>query len=144
MSLDIYIMSRVKHNEWQKKRENSLAEAGELKGLIPLIEEYYSNREPDEKEELYWANITHNLGTMADAAGIYKHLWRPEELGIKKAGELVAPLTEGLAKLKADPAYYKTFNPKNGWGNYDGFVDWVEKYLTACTENPDGTIEVSR
>src|ERR1044072_7170767 len=109
MSLDVYIMSRVKHNEWQKKRENSLAEAGEMKGLIPLIEEYYGNREPDEKEELYWANITHNLGMMADAAGIYKQLWRPEELGIKKAGELIAPLTEGIAKPKADPAHSQKF-----------------------------------
>src|SRR6266496_3980933 len=46
--------------------------------------------------ELYWRNITHNLNTMADAAGIYKHLWRPEELGITKAGELIAPLAAGL------------------------------------------------
>jgi len=34
---------------------------------------------------VYDANITHNLGAMAEAAGIYKHLWRPEEIGITKA-----------------------------------------------------------
>ncbi len=28
-------------------------------------------------EELYDSNITHNLCAMAEAAGIYKHLWRP-------------------------------------------------------------------
>jgi hypothetical protein len=39
--------------------------------------------------EVYSDNITHNLGEMADAAGIYKALWRPEEIGITKAAELV-------------------------------------------------------
>ena len=29
-------------------------------------------------DELYSANITHNLTGMADAAGIYMHLWRPQ------------------------------------------------------------------
>lgn len=145
MSLDVYIIAnRSEHAEWQTKRERSLAEAGEMKGLIPLIEQYYADREPDKTEELYWANITHNLNKMADEAGIYQHLWRPEELGIKKAGELITPLSEGLTRLKADPEHYKTFNASNGWGKYDGFVDWVERYLQACKENPEGTISVSR
>lgn len=30
-------------------------------------------------------NITHNLGRMAKEAGIYQHLWRPEEIGVTKA-----------------------------------------------------------
>ena len=38
-----------------------------------------------EPEGAYSANITHNLGKMAEEAGIYKHLWRPEEIGITKA-----------------------------------------------------------
>jgi hypothetical protein len=37
---------------------------------------------------VYDANITHNLGAMAKAAGIYMHLWRPDEIGIKTASEL--------------------------------------------------------
>ena len=54
MSLDVYIIAnRPEHAEWQTKRENSLAEAGEMKGLIPLIEQYYADREPDKTEELY-------------------------------------------------------------------------------------------
>lgn len=31
--------------------------------------------------EVFSANITHNLGEMADKAGIYKACWRPEEIG---------------------------------------------------------------
>lgn len=53
----------------------------------------------DNGNEVYDANITHNLNTMAEEAGIYKHLWRPEELGITKAKDLIEPLAEGLAKM---------------------------------------------
>jgi hypothetical protein len=35
--------------------------------------------------EVFDYNITHNLGEMAKAAGIYMELWRPEEIGIIKA-----------------------------------------------------------
>ena len=44
-----------------------------------------------ETEELYSANATHNLVPMAEEAGIYKQLWKPEEIGISKAGQLIKP-----------------------------------------------------
>jgi hypothetical protein len=94
--------------------------------------------------EVYWANITHNLGKMAKAAGIYQHLWRPEEIGITKASELIEPLTKGLVKLKANPEKYEAYNSPNGWGMYEHFVPFVEKYLTGCLENPDAFIKISR
>ncbi len=50
---------------------------------------------------VYESNITHNLTEMADAVGIYKYLWRPEELGITKAKDLIKPLADGLVVLKA-------------------------------------------
>jgi hypothetical protein len=89
-------------------------------------------------------NITHNLVGMAKEAGIYMHLWRPAELGITKGGELIGPLTDGLAQLKADPDHFKTFNPSNGWGDYGGLVRFVEAYLAACVENSDSIIEANR
>ena len=82
--------------------------------------------------------------SMASECGIYKHLWRPEELGIKKAIQLIEPLTVGLRSLKADPDKYKKFNAPNGWGKYEHFVEFVEEYLNACVENPDADISVSR
>ena len=94
--------------------------------------------------EVYWANITHNLGTMAGEAGIYKHLWRPEEIGITKAHQLIVPLTEGLARLRADSAKYRAFNPPNGWGSYEGLVEFVEAYLNACGREPDADVRVCR
>ena len=94
--------------------------------------------------EVYWRNITHNLNKMAMEAGIYQHLWRPEEIGITKAKSLIEPLTEGLAKLEADPDHYKKFNAPNGWGTYDNFVDFVRDYLEACRANPDADVHACR
>ena len=94
--------------------------------------------------EVYEANVTHNLGAMADAAGIYKHLWRPEEIGITKAAQLIEPLKEGLAKMKADPDVFRKLEPENKWGTYDRFVPWIERYLAACEANPDADVHVSR
>ena len=94
--------------------------------------------------EVYWANITHNLGRMAGEAGIYQALWRPEEIGLTTAAQLIEPLAAGLALLKADPARFEAHNSPNGWGLYKNFVPFVERYLEACRENPDATIRVSR
>ena len=94
--------------------------------------------------EVFSANITHNLNKMADAAGIYKHLWRPEEIGITKAGQLIEPLRRGLADLKARPEHYERFNPGNGWGSYAALVKFVEEYVAACEQHPDADVEVWR
>jgi hypothetical protein len=94
--------------------------------------------------EVYWANITHNLGRMAKAAGIYQHLWRPDELGISEAGDLVKPLRKGLEKMKKNPARFKKYDAENKWGTYEQFVPWVEKYLAACEQFPKAQVRVSR
>ncbi len=96
------------------------------------------------KATLFSRNITHNLNRMADAAGIYKALWRPEEIGASKARELEPILTEGLARLRSDPEHYKKLNPENGWGSYEGLVLFVEEYLKACRLYPDLNVKVSR
>ena len=94
--------------------------------------------------EVFEWNITHNLGQMAREAGIYEALWRPEEINVTTAEQLVPLLETGLEKLKADPIRFRRFNPENGWGNYEGLVKFVEKYLEACIENPDAEVRVCR
>lgn len=93
---------------------------------------------------VYERNITHNLNGMAEAAGIYYALWRPEEIGIETAAQLIEPLRAGLALLRSDPERFKKFNPDNGWGDYDGLVDFVSEYLAACEANPDAKVEANR
>jgi len=94
--------------------------------------------------EVYSRNITHNLNKMAAEAGIYEYLWRPDELGVSEARELIEPLTKGLADLEARPEHFKQFNSPNGWGMYEHFVPFVREYLSACIKHPDATVNVSR
>jgi hypothetical protein len=108
-----------------------------------------------ETNEVFNYNITHNLGEMAGKVivksgpdvftiTLYEVLWRPEEIGATLAEHLIEPLEIGLGLLEADPDYYKQFNPSNGWGNYEGLVRFVTRYLVACRENPEADVRVSR
>lgn len=94
--------------------------------------------------EVFTANITHNLNKMAKAAGIYEPLWRPEEVGISRAKQLIMPLTRGLAELKRRKEFYMLLAPSNGWGSYEGLIVFVQRYLEACKEYPTADIVISR
>ena len=93
---------------------------------------------------LYHGNITHNLGLMANKANIYTLVWRPEEIGIQKAKDIIQPLYEGLIDLQIRPNYYSKFNANNGWGMYKDFVIFVKDYLRACRSYPETDIFISR
>lgn len=99
---------------------------------------------PQETVYAYTANITHNLASMAVHAHLYEPLWRPDEHGYEKAFQLIQPLEEGLELLRARPDFFKTFNPTNGWGDYDLLVDFTEQYLKACKRYPEAKISVWR
>ena len=125
-----------------------IRKSGKIKELtISEVKDIYPNNYFEEREyetnEVFSANITHNLGTMASEAGIYHHLWRPEEINIYKAKELINPLREGLHMLKSDRIKFEQYNPSNGWGNYDNLVEFVQNYLDACYNYPEAKIEVS-
>lgn len=147
MSLDVWLTVKepisksgtgVFIREDGKQRELSSQEVAErFEGAEVAPQEYETN-------EVYEANITHNLGTMADKAGIYYALWRPDEKDWKYAKDIIKPLEKGLAKLKSKPEYFQQFNSENGWGMYEHFVPFVEEYLTACKEYPDAEIGISR
>jgi hypothetical protein len=150
MSLDVYLYSTGVHACEKCGHEQRVASGGCV----------------------YDSNITHNLTEMASEAGIYYACWRPalmldaakreqiEKLesdrqwsdarGIEAtlpkpiARDLIEPLRAGLARMKSDRAHFEKFNAPNGWGKYEHFVPWVEKYLAACEENPLALVEVSR
>jgi hypothetical protein len=97
-------------------------------------------------ETIYDANITHNLNKMAMAISddFYNALWRPDECGIATAGQLLPIINTGLAELKSDRNRLVKFQSPNGYGTYEGFVNWLERYRLACENHPDALIEVSR
>ena len=152
MSLDVYLYDGNSHSK-ADSAEIWIREGGRNIQLSRTEwNERYPDREPiainqkddDEEEATFHANITHNLGRMASEAGIYKYLWRPDENEIERAHQLIEPLQEGLTRLNADPHHFKTFNPENGWGDYKGLVEFVSEYLSACIESPDAEVRVCR
>lgn len=148
MSLDVYL--EMESQVGERRQAIFVRECGETRELTR--EEWdarYPDREPSVVEIggdkcVYDANITHNLNKMASEAGLYEPLWRPGEVGITKAEQLIEPLTIGLGKLKADPAKFMKLNPSNGWGSYEGLVRFVEAYLSACHDWPNANVRVSR
>ena len=94
--------------------------------------------------EVYSANITHNLVDMAAAVDLYKPLWRPEEIGVTTAAQLIPLLRLGEMRLVNEEDRLLPLNPENGWGDYEGLLWFVRAYLDACEANPDATIRVSR
>lgn len=125
MSLDVYLKSKP----------------SEVNCVCSTCENVHTRMQ---SEYYYDSNITHNLTRMADKAGVYYALWRPEEKGWSKASDLIPVLEKGLKELKAKPDYFKQFNPDNGWGSYENLMEFVENYLSACKEYPDSIISVSR
>lgn len=95
-------------------------------------------------QELYSANITHNLNTMAGEAGIYECLWRPDEHGITHARQIIEPLEKGVSLLATQAERFEALNAPNGWGKWGDFLIWCAKYLQACRDNPDALVKVSR
>jgi hypothetical protein len=93
--------------------------------------------------EVFSRNITHNLGGMADAAGLYDCLWRPVEHNCDMAWEIVTRLEQGLQWLRENPDEAKGYDAENGWGTYTHFVPFVEAVLAACQAHPMATIRVS-
>jgi hypothetical protein len=145
MSLDLYLYQQTGDlKEWEERKAASLKEADDMKGLIPLINEYYDEKRP-QKEPVFHANITHNLNKMADEAGIYYHLWRPDEIGITKAKELIRPLKKARElMIEKGRQHWVQFEPSNKWGTYEGFMSFIVAVIAACEEYPEADVNVSR
>ena len=94
-------------------------------------------------DQVFWRNITHNLGKMADAAGIYDVLWHPNDKGQVRAKDIVPALKAGLSDLLNRPGHFQQFDAKNGWGLYEHFVPFVQAVLAACEANPDALVRAS-
>lgn len=151
MSLDVYLIADYQVKKPQSSgifvRENGVTKEitrEEWDKLSPDREPVRYIQPEETTNVLYHSNITHNMGHMATEAQIYDVLWRPDEIGLTKAHEIVSQLWQGLQELRNRPDVYKKYNPENNWGSYESLVEFVQEYLIACIVYPDAKIEVSR
>lgn len=94
--------------------------------------------------DIFHCNITHNLGKMAYEAGVYNVIWRPEEVGIETAGQMVQPLSDAIRLMESEPERFRKLEPPNKWGTYDGFLPWLRRLRDACREYPDSKPRADR
>jgi hypothetical protein len=97
--------------------------------------------EAGRRRELFHAEITDNLGRMADSAAVYWCLWEPRQQGVRFAGDLIPYLESGLARLRDEPERFRQMDPPHG--DYDALVRFVESVLGACREHPWARVNVS-
>ena len=95
-------------------------------------------------DEVFSQNITHNLAKMAEFAGCYAAVWRPDENGFELASQMIPVLKSALIKLVEEKEAAMKFNPENGWGSYGRLVNFLTEYLTACKMYPNAIIKVDR
>jgi len=81
-------------------------------------------------------NCTYNLGEMLRAAGFPE--W--DALTGAPASETGGMLRSVADKLRADPEQFKTYNPPNGWGTYEGAIEFLNEFAAACAAHPKATI----
>ena len=150
MSLDVYLELEHPVSTNPEPEIYIRADGANRKATRAEWNTLYPEREPitvtpdAEERTVYEANITHNLGGMASEAEIYEALWRPEEIGIEKAGQLIGPLSAGINRLNMHREHFEQFNPPNGWGTYDYLVQFTKDYLAACIQYPEAVVRVSR
>jgi len=84
-------------------------------------------------------NYTSNVsGMWTEALG-----HRLGDLKDKTAGDCIDALKQAVDAMEADPAKYRAMNPANGWGDYEGALDYLRRLWVACASYPKATIWIS-
>lgn len=79
-------------------------------------------------------------------------MWRkamPETDGLagfdeQRAVDVIPVLQSGIRKMQRDPEGYIKMEPDNGWGDFDGQLDWLKRLLEHFQTAPAAQVRVSR
>ena len=138
MGLDLYFFKKnINIHEVRENISNLYDKLRFLQDEIEQLEDIYDDA------KLADVHLTHNLTKMADAVGLYEVLWKPDEIGITMASQMIPFLEKGIKELRESPEHYKTFNAPNGWGTYEDFVRFCDSVLHWCNKYPDAVIEAN-
>ena len=109
-----------------------------------------------EETDVY--NITHNLTVMAKKCSIpfqesgyiqnqislYDLLWRPFDNGFTKNDKIYLTTLLKLYQKLENNLEYKKYEAENGWGTYEGLLNFVKNVVNLCMDNRGWYINVSR
>lgn len=91
----------------------------------------------DEPVEITSFNYTTNCAPMWREAGIDLR-----ECTGAPCSEAAGPIADAVKRMEADPDTYKAMNPPNGWGDYDGALNFLRNIAAACTQHPKAHLRV--
>lgn len=94
--------------------------------------------EPAEYGLPYQLNYTYNMWRMWKEAGLSSL----NNLDSMEAGYVAGGLAEVVARLEGDPDHFRTFNPANGWGNYEGGLEFLRSIVKMCKDHPRAILRV--
>ncbi|MFB9485547.1 hypothetical protein ACFFSH_40265 [Streptomyces filamentosus] len=84
-------------------------------------------------------NYTTNVaGMWHDALG-----HRLADLHGRRAGDCSDALTRAVHDMQQRPDHYQAMNPRNGWGDYEGALDYLARLRIACLAHPAAEIHIS-
>lgn len=86
-------------------------------------------------------DATANLLPMWRTAGVADALYDSDG---RLARDVEATLGRGLQHMREHPDVYTVLNPSNGWGNYEGAMQELERAWLFYRALPGATIRVSR
>jgi hypothetical protein len=89
--------------------------------------------------EIFSRNITHNVAPMWRKAGVWRALYESEGM---LAGDLVECLEKGVTDMAVHRDEYEMLNPANGWGDYQGALDFLTEFTAECRSNPKAIVHV--
>ena len=65
------------------------------------------------------------------------------DLNGTRASESIPVLEKAVKHMRENKEEYLPLNPTNGWGNYEGALQYLETLLECCQEHPLCTIATS-
>jgi len=101
----------------------------------------YINTGIEETEVMDIGNYTYNC------SGMFRKALPAEYGGInglsgKVAGDEIPALRIAVRDMEEQPEVYSAMNPPNGWGNYEGALQFLKDILAACKTHPATIIRV--
>ena len=100
-------------------------------------EELYN---PEFDDTVCCGNYTFNVFEMLSKA-FHRDDWK--YIHGKQARHALKDLHKAIQNMALYPDKYKAMNPENGWGSYDGALNWLTKIYSKCTEYPEYYIYIS-
>ena len=116
---------------------------------------YFLDNNGEDVEQQVCLNITHNLNKVVDECGklvgkeYYELIWRPDELLSVDNGKVpVSFVLQRLPALIADlikrEKELTQYLPSNGWGTFEGLVDFLCDYLKDCYKHQNDFVYCCR